>query len=150
LKNSSGDDPADNQRLLLDDFRLGRCWKIVEWKDDGMAKKTKKPNPKMQAWIEARKRHHLSHAQVHMASELGMNPAKLGKTRTYSEELDPRRQSSSRTEGASDSFDLRNLSTDQATRARISVRRTTGLGQSPITAPIRPDTHGLGRQALIK
>src|SRR5260370_12294085 len=52
--------------------------KIVERKDDGMAKKTKKRNRKMQAWIEARKRHHLSHAQVHMARELGMNPAKLG------------------------------------------------------------------------
>jgi hypothetical protein len=44
-----------------------------------MAKKTKKPNQKMQKWIEARKRHHLSHAQVHMARELGMKPAKLGK-----------------------------------------------------------------------
>jgi hypothetical protein len=44
-----------------------------------MAKKTKKPNQKMQAWIEARKRNHLSHAHVHMARELGMNPAKLGK-----------------------------------------------------------------------
>jgi hypothetical protein len=44
-----------------------------------MAKKTKKRNQKMQAWIEARKRHHLSHAQIHMARELGMNPAKLGK-----------------------------------------------------------------------
>ena len=53
--------------------------RIVERKDDGMAKKTKKPNQKMQAWIEARKRHHLSHAQVQMARELGMNPAKLGK-----------------------------------------------------------------------
>jgi len=31
---------------------------IVEWKDDGMAKKTRKPNQKMQAWIEARKRRH--------------------------------------------------------------------------------------------
>jgi hypothetical protein len=29
--------------------------------------------------IRARKRHHLSHAQVHMARELGMNPEKLGK-----------------------------------------------------------------------
>jgi hypothetical protein len=57
----------------------GDVGKIVERKDDGMAKKTKKPNQKMQAWIEARKRHHLSHAQVHMARELGMNPAKLGK-----------------------------------------------------------------------
>jgi len=26
LKNSPGDDPADNQRLLLDDVRRGRCW----------------------------------------------------------------------------------------------------------------------------
>ncbi len=33
----------------------------------------------LQAWIEARKRHHLSHAQVQMARELGMNPKKLGK-----------------------------------------------------------------------
>ena len=29
-----------------------------------MAMKTKKPTQKMQAWIEARKRHHLSHAQA--------------------------------------------------------------------------------------
>jgi hypothetical protein len=42
-----------------------------------MAKR--KPNQKMQAWIDARKRHHLSHAQVQMARELGMNPRKLGK-----------------------------------------------------------------------
>ena len=39
----------------------------------------KKPNQKMQAWIDARKRHHLSHAQVQMARELGMNLRKLGK-----------------------------------------------------------------------
>jgi len=60
-------------------FRREGCEKIAERKDDRMAKKTKKPSQKMQAWIEARKRHHLSHAQVHMARELGMNPAKLGK-----------------------------------------------------------------------
>jgi hypothetical protein len=41
--------------------------------------KRKKPNQRMQAWIDARKRHHLSHAQVQMARELGMNPKKLGK-----------------------------------------------------------------------
>jgi len=40
--------------------------------------KKPKPDQKMQAWIEARKRHHLSHAQVQMARELGMNPKKLG------------------------------------------------------------------------
>jgi hypothetical protein len=33
----------------------------------------------LQDWIEARKRHHLSHAHVQMARELGMNPRKLGK-----------------------------------------------------------------------
>lgn len=43
-----------------------------------MAKKRKRPNLRMQAWIDARKRHHLSHAQVQMARELGMNPKKLG------------------------------------------------------------------------
>ncbi len=36
-----------------------------------MAKK-KKPNQKMQEWIDARKRHRLSHAQVQMARELGI------------------------------------------------------------------------------
>lgn len=30
-------------------------------------------------WISARKRHRLSHAQVQMARELGMNPRSLGK-----------------------------------------------------------------------
>lgn len=33
----------------------------------------------LQAWIPARQRHHLSHAHVQMARELGMNPKKLGK-----------------------------------------------------------------------
>jgi hypothetical protein len=35
-------------------------------------------DPKLQAWVEARRRHHLSHAHVQMARELGMNPTKLG------------------------------------------------------------------------
>jgi hypothetical protein len=39
----------------------------------------KKSNQRMQAWIDARKRLRLSHAQAQMACELGMNPAKLGK-----------------------------------------------------------------------
>lgn len=46
----------------------------------------KKPNPKMQAWIDARKRHRLSHAQVQMARELGMNPAKLCKLDNHEQE----------------------------------------------------------------
>jgi hypothetical protein len=36
-------------------------------------------NDKLQSWIDARKRHHLTHAQVQMARELGMNPKKFGK-----------------------------------------------------------------------
>ncbi len=39
-----------------------------------------------QAWIDARNRHHLSHAQVQMARELGMNPAKLGKLDNHRQE----------------------------------------------------------------
>ena len=50
-----------------------------------MAKK-KKPNQKLQAWIDARKRHRLSHAQVQMARELGMNPKKLGKLDNHDQE----------------------------------------------------------------
>lgn len=51
-----------------------------------MAKKKKKPNQKMQEWIDARKRHRLSHAQVQMARELGMNPRKLGKLDNHDQE----------------------------------------------------------------
>ena len=51
-----------------------------------MARRTKNPNQKLQAWIDARKLHHLSHAQVQMARELGMNPAKLGKIDNHKQE----------------------------------------------------------------
>ncbi len=43
-----------------------------------MAKAKKSIPNKLQPWIEARQRHRLSHAQVQMARELGMNPKKLG------------------------------------------------------------------------
>jgi hypothetical protein len=46
-----------------------------------MAKHTNALPPKLQAWVEARERHRLSHAHVPhvpMARELGMNPTKLG------------------------------------------------------------------------
>ena len=33
---------------------------------------------KYQRWIDARKRYHLSHAHIHMARELGLNPKKFG------------------------------------------------------------------------
>jgi hypothetical protein len=50
-----------------------------------MAKKSK-PSQKMQIWIDARKRHRLSHAHVQMARELGMNPKKLGKLDNHDQE----------------------------------------------------------------
>ena len=51
-----------------------------------MTRKKVKVNRKMQAWIEARNRHHLSHAHVRMARELGMNPEKLGKLDNHRQE----------------------------------------------------------------
>jgi hypothetical protein len=46
----------------------------------------KRISARLQVWIDARKRHHLSHAQVQMARELGMNPAKLGKLNNHKQE----------------------------------------------------------------
>jgi len=48
--------------------------------------KTKIPN-KLQPWVEARKRFHLSHAHVQMARELGMNPKKLGGIANHKQQL---------------------------------------------------------------
>lgn len=45
-----------------------------------------RPPADVQAWIDARKRHRLSHAQVQMARELGMNPTKLGKLDNHRQE----------------------------------------------------------------
>jgi hypothetical protein len=41
----------------------------------------------LQDWTDARKRHRLSHAQVQMARELGLNPRKLGKIDNHKQEL---------------------------------------------------------------
>jgi hypothetical protein len=46
----------------------------------------KKAKQKLQAWSEARARHHLTDAQVKMARELGMNPARLGKIDNHGQE----------------------------------------------------------------
>ncbi len=43
--------------------------------------------PEVQAWDEARKRYHLSHAHVQMARELGLNPGKLGEIANHRQEL---------------------------------------------------------------
>lgn len=51
-----------------------------------MSKPTNTIPPNLQAWIQARKRHHLSHAHVQMARELGMNPTKLGSIDNHRQE----------------------------------------------------------------
>jgi hypothetical protein len=50
-----------------------------------MAKKKKIPD-KLKIWIDARKRFHLTHEQIQMARELGMNPRKFGKLANYKQE----------------------------------------------------------------
>ena len=40
----------------------------------------------LQPWIDARKRFHLSHAQIQMARELGLNPKKFGKLANHRQE----------------------------------------------------------------
>ena len=52
-----------------------------------MVKKNQRPIPaSLQPWIDARRRFHLSHEQVQMARELGMNPKKLGKLDNHDQE----------------------------------------------------------------
>jgi hypothetical protein len=41
---------------------------------------------KYQVWIDARKRYHLSHAQIQKARELGMNPKKFGQLANHKQE----------------------------------------------------------------
>lgn len=41
----------------------------------------------LQVWIDARKRYRLSHAQVQMARELGLNPRKFGSLNNHKQEL---------------------------------------------------------------
>ena len=50
-----------------------------------MGKKPKIPD-KYRVWIDTRKKYHLSHAQIHMARELDMNPKKFGKIANHKQE----------------------------------------------------------------
>ena len=56
------------------------------WKSLRVEKSQKALPPQVRAWVEARKRHRLSHAQVQMARELGLNPGKLGKLSNHRQE----------------------------------------------------------------
>ena len=51
-----------------------------------MAKRKKNLSPKYQPWVDARKRFHLSHMQIQMARELGMNPKKFGGKANHKQE----------------------------------------------------------------
>jgi hypothetical protein len=52
-----------------------------------MSDTTSMPLPSsLQVWREARRRHRLSDAHVHMARELGMNPKKLGAIDNHDQE----------------------------------------------------------------
>ena len=48
--------------------------------------KPKRLPQQYQVWVDARRRHHLSHAQVQMARELGLNPRKLGSIDNHRQE----------------------------------------------------------------
>ncbi len=56
------------------------------WKGLCVEKSQKALPPQIRVWVEARKRHRLSHAQVQMARELGLNPGKLGKLSNHGQE----------------------------------------------------------------
>jgi hypothetical protein len=51
-----------------------------------MANKQLRIPANLQPWIDARRKFRLSHAQVQMAGELGMNPKKLGKLDNHDQE----------------------------------------------------------------
>ncbi len=53
---------------------------------DTRMSKNNKLSPKYQVWVDARKRFGLSHAQIQMARELGMNPKKFGKLANHKQE----------------------------------------------------------------
>lgn len=51
-----------------------------------MSKRTRAIPTHLQPWIEARRRHRLSHAHMQMARELGLNPKKLGAIDNHGQE----------------------------------------------------------------
>jgi len=51
-----------------------------------MSKKAESVPSSLEPWIQARKRHRLSHAHVQMARELGLNPRKLGSIDNHDQE----------------------------------------------------------------
>src|SRR5262245_10828181 len=75
---------ARKSQLWMDQHRFGSHGRAKFTSERIM--KPKKLNDKMQAWVEARKRHGLSHAEVQMARELGMNPKTISKLDNHKQE----------------------------------------------------------------
>ena len=48
--------------------------------------KVNKIPPKLQDWVDARKKYHLADGHIQMARELGLNPKKLDKINNYKQE----------------------------------------------------------------
>ncbi len=90
LEESKGKSPheiTDNEKSDNSQVRrLGglMCGRFRSKKGPEMAHK--RIPERFQVWIEARQRYHLSHAQVQMARELGMNPKSLGKLDNHRQE----------------------------------------------------------------
>jgi hypothetical protein len=62
------------------------CWLSTRKDKKNIMAKQKQLSPKYQVWIDAPKRHKLSHAHIQMARELGMNPNKFGKLDNHRQE----------------------------------------------------------------
>ena len=64
------------------------CWRWLSTRKHtkGIMAKQKRLSPKYQVWVDARKRHKLSHAHIQMARELGMNPKKFGNLDNHRQE----------------------------------------------------------------
>jgi hypothetical protein len=61
-------------------------WRVESWFDLRIAMSRGQTADQLQLWIDARKRHRLSHEQLQMARELGLNPKKLGKLDNHHQE----------------------------------------------------------------
>jgi integrase len=78
------------RRLRLCDLQLDRHTLFIAQTKFHKSRGNNMAGPKipknLREWLEARRRFHLSHAQVQMARELGMNPRKLGKLDNHKQE----------------------------------------------------------------
>ena len=89
LKNQGPECPTFRWRETWEPLALFPRYSALRWlagtTQRNMAKQ-KQLSLKYQVWIDARKRHKLSHAHIQMARELGINPKKFGKLDNHKQE----------------------------------------------------------------